>query len=265
MAGVSRTLRTRRPRGLTPALLSLAALLLTSIAGSHAELPGPGQWGVPDGEDHHVRPPGWDDFAQPEPPPVYIAPEYPLAAAFVPANSGNFSANGIVSYDYVVVHTQQGSYNGTISWFQNPAAVVSAHYVMRSVDGEVTQMVLDKDRAYHVGSSNKSALGIEHEGFVDDPGKWYTWATYRSSALLARWLTIKHAIPVERAHILGHVELPNQTHTDPGGGWDWELYMALIKDVVPPTEIAGVAVDRSKPCTLTANTATQVRATAMPG
>jgi N-acetyl-anhydromuramyl-L-alanine amidase AmpD len=102
-----------------------------------------------------------------------------------------------------------------------PDSVVSTHYVMRSVDGEVTQMVLDKDRAYHVGSSNRYALGIEHEGFVDDPGKWYTWATYSSSALLTRWLTIKHDIPVDRDHIVGHVELPNQTHTDPGGGWNW--------------------------------------------
>ncbi len=261
MASVSRRQRTRRPGGLTPALL----LVLLAPGGVYAQPPGPSQWSAPDGEDHHTRPPGWDLLAEPEPPPFYIAPEYPLAAAFVPAYSGNYSADGIVSYDYVVVHTQEGSYNGTISWFQNPSSVVSAHYVMRAVDGEVTQMVLDKDRAYHVGVSNKYALGIEHEGFVADPGKWYTWATYSESALLTRWLTIKHAIPVERAHIVGHVELPMTSHTDPGVGWDWDLYMALIKDVVGPTEIAGVAVDRSKPCTLTATTATQVQRTPMPG
>ncbi len=218
----------------------------------------------PDGHDSHERPPGWDSYAVPEPPPFWIAPEYPLAVAFIPANGNNFTPDGIDSYDYVVVHTMQGSYGGTISWFQNPSAIVSTQYVMRANDGEVTQMVLDKDRAYHVGNSNRYALGIEHEGYVEEPDKYYTWATYNSSAHLVRWLTIKHAIPVDREHIVGHSELPNQTHTDPGDGWNWDLYMPLIREVVPPSEIHGVVVDRSKACTLTAGAATQIKRTAMP-
>nr|WP_293172273.1 peptidoglycan recognition family protein [Nannocystis sp.] len=218
---------------------------------------------APDPEDHHERPAGWDSFAVPELPPVAIASEYPLAAGFVPANAANFLANGMESFDYVVVHTMQGSYGGTISWFQNPNSQVSTHYVMRSGDGEVTQMVLDKDRGYHVGATNRYALGIEHEGFVADPGKWYTWAMYNSSARLTRWLTIKHDIPVDRDHIVGHVELPNQSHTDPGPGWNWTLYMALIHELVAPGEIRGVAVDRTKACTLTAGVDTVIKRSAM--
>lgn len=260
------TSRSRLPVGLLTLLAALAAPVARADEPTDSPLQfGPWVYPEPDGHDSHERPPGWDIFAVPEPPPFWIAPEYPLAVAFIPANPGNFTANGLESFDYVVVHTMQGSYNGTISWFQNPMAVVSTHYVMRSNDGEVTQMVLDKDRAYHVGNSNRYALGIEHEGFVEDPNKWYTWATYSSSARLTRWLTIQHAIPVDRTHIVGHSELPSQTHTDPGGGWNWNLYMALIKEVVPPSEIHGVAVDRSKPCTLTANVATEVKRTAMPG
>ena len=125
-------------------------------------------------------------------------------------------------------------------------------------------MVLDKDKAYHVGNSNRYALGIEQEGFIDDPDKWYTWATYTSSARLTRWMAIKHGIPVDRQHIVGHSELPNQSHTDPGPGWNWNLYMPLITEVVPPSEIRGVTVDRSKPCTLTANVDTPLLRTAMP-
>ena len=219
---------------------------------------------VEDPEDHHVRPPGWDQLAHPGPEPQGLAPEYPLAVAFDPADPANFLANGIVSYDWVVVHTMQGSYSGTISWFKNPDAQVSTQYVMRSSDGEVTQMVLDKDRAYHVGSQNRYALGIEHEGFVDDPSQWYTWATYTSSARLTRWLTIKHDIPVDRDHIAGHSELPNQSHTDPGSGWNWTLYMALIREVVLPGEIRGVVVDRGAPCILIASTDTWLKRTAMP-
>ena len=252
-----------RSRPLALRSLSLVGCMLAPTL-ARAEPP-VWQWTpqAPDGEDPHTRPPGWDELAVPEPAPFYIAPEYPLAVAFTPAHSNNFTPDGIVSYDWVVVHTMQGSYAGTISWFQNPDAVVSTQYVMRHTDGEVTQMVLDKDRAYHVGNSNRYALGIEHDGYVDQPAKFYTWATYTSSALLTRWLTIKHAIPVDRTHIVGHVELPAQTHTDPGAGWNWDLYMALIKEVVPPSEIHGVVVDRDKACTLTASVATQLKRTAL--
>jgi len=240
----------------------LGVLLLVPQA-ARALPPGPWDLAEADGEDHHERPPGWDLYAVPELPPVAIAAEYPLAAGFVPANPGNYLVDGMESYDYVVVHTMQGSYAGSMAWFQNPNSKVSAHYVMRSVDGEVTQMVLDKDRGYHVGSMNRYSLGIEHEGFVDDPGKWYTWATYTSSARLARWLTLKHDIPVDRDHIVGHVELPNQTHYDPGKGWNWTLYMALVREVVPPGEIRGVAVDRSRACTLVASVDTVVKRSAL--
>lgn len=215
---------------------------------------------APDHEDHHHRPPAYDDPTLAVPPASGQEPEYPLAAAFIPADASNYTANGIVSYDYVVVHTMQGYYAGSISWFQNPAANVSAHYCMRAEDGELTQMVRHQDRAWHVGSSNSYALGIEHEGFVDD-ASWYTWEAYLSSARLARWLCEEYQIPVDRDHIVGHVELPAQTHTDPGPNWDWDLYMALVHDVVPEGEIHGVVVDQSQACTVTANADTWVKAT----
>lgn len=109
---------------------------------------------APDHEDHHHRPAIYDDPDFAVPPASGGAPDYPLAVAFTPADPSNYTNGGIVSYDYVVVHTMQGYYGGSISWFQNPAANVSAHYVMRSSDGEVTQMVRNDDRAWHVGNSN---------------------------------------------------------------------------------------------------------------
>ncbi|MCH9683908.1 MAG: N-acetylmuramoyl-L-alanine amidase [Deltaproteobacteria bacterium] len=219
----------------------------------------PGLHGA-DRVDHHHRPPQYDDPNLAVPPASGADPDYPLAVAFVPAHSSNYTAGGIVSHDFVVVHTMQGYYAGSQSWFQNPDANVSAHYVMRSEDGEVTQMVRHGDRAWHVGNSNAYAIGIEHEGFIDDVS-WYTWDTYLSSARLTRWLCEDLSIPVDRDHIVGHVELPNQTHTDPGPLWDWDLYMALIRDVVPQQQIHGVVVDRSLACTMTANADTWIKAT----
>ncbi|MCA9711430.1 MAG: N-acetylmuramoyl-L-alanine amidase, partial [Myxococcales bacterium] len=236
------------------------ALGLAWIPATAQGAPEPPWIAAPDHEDHHQRPPEYDDPNLAVPPASGADPEYPLAAGFVPADSSNYTANGIVSYDYVVVHTMQGYYGGSIAWFQNPAANVSAHYLMRSEDGEVTQMVRDVDRAWHVGSSNAYALGIEHEGFVAEP-QWYTWETYQSSARLTRFLCEKHAIPVDRDHVVGHVELPNQTHTDPGAYWDWDLYMALVRDVVPQGRVEGVVVDRAMACTVTATVDTWVKAT----
>jgi hypothetical protein len=131
---------------------------------------------------------------------------------------------------------------------------------MQASDGEITQMVGLADRAWHVGSQNSWSVGIEHEGFVDDPS-WYTWATYTSSALLTRWLAAYYGVPVDRDHIRGHVELPDQTHTDPGSYWNWDLYMALVHDVVPAARVEGVVVDRSKECTLVATTDTWLKRT----
>lgn len=214
-------------------------------------------------EDHHHRPASYNtpDFAMP---PASADPaEYPLAAGFVPADPSNYSAGGLTSYEYVVVHTMQGYYAGSISWFQNPSANVSAHYVMRAEDGEVTQMVRNADRAWHVGSENSWAIGIEHEGFVDDPA-WYTWETYLSSARLTRWLCDTYEIPIDRDHVVGHVELPNQTHTDPGQYWDWDLYMALIEDLTTHRTIEGYVVDATSPCLVTATTETWLKRTLEP-
>lgn len=207
----------------------------------------------------HAMPPEYLDPGI-EPPQGGGVAEYPLAVAFNEASPTNFTAGGIVAYDYIVVHTMQGYYGGSISWFQNPDANVSAHFVIRSEDGEITQMVHLADRAWHVGNNNAYAIGIEHEGFIDD-AEWLTWAMYAESARLARWIADDRDIPIDRDHIVGHVELPG-THTDPGPLWDWDLYMALVEDVVPGGVVQGVVVDAAQPCTLTANVDTWLKRTA---
>lgn len=152
--------------------------------------------------------------------------DYP-DALWVPADGANFAPGRAEALNKIVIHVTQGSYAGSISWFQNPEAQVSSHYVVRSSDGEVTQMVRDADTAYHARSANASSLGIEHEGYVDDPS-WFTDAMYRSSAKLTRHLADKHGIPLDREHIIGHSEAPGNDHTDPGPNWNWDTYMSLV-------------------------------------
>lgn len=148
-------------------------------------------------------------------------------AKWVPAHSSNFTSGRSQSIDTVVVHVTQGSYAGSISWYQNPESNVSAHYTIRSSDGEVTQSVRDADTAWHARNANSHSVGIEHEGYVDD-ASWFTDSMYRSSAALTKHLAAKHNIPKDRDHIVGHVEVPGNDHTDPGPHWDWDYYMELI-------------------------------------
>ncbi|MBX7081534.1 MAG: N-acetylmuramoyl-L-alanine amidase [Nannocystaceae bacterium] len=246
----------RRERFDAVALTVLAVVPIALGSARAAAEPPPG---APP-EDHHERPaqyaaPGWS-----LPPASALAPEYPLAAQFIEADPTNYSPGGMGTVQYVVVHTMQGSYEGSINWFLNPDADVSAHFCMRSADGEITQMVQLADKAWHVGTENAVAVGIEHEGFVDD-ASWYTWEMYRESAKLARWLADHFGLPLDRDHIVGHVELPNQTHTDPGPNWDWPLYMALVKDVVAADTIEGAIVDGSTPCPWVATQDTWIKTT----
>ena len=150
------------------------------------------------------------------------------------AYSGNYtSANRPSSnpINKIVIHVTQGSWSSAINWFKDSRAGVSAHYTVRSNDGFVGQSVQEKDIGYHAGNwtYNQTSVGIEHEGYVSDP-KWFTDAMYRSSAKLSAYLCKKYDIPMDRAHIIGHNEVPSATHTDPGGNWNWTKYMGYVQE-----------------------------------
>ncbi|MEV0720796.1 N-acetylmuramoyl-L-alanine amidase [Asanoa sp. NPDC050611] len=160
------------------------------------------------------------------------SPDHPTAT-WSPAHDDNFrDADREKSHpiDYVVIHMTQGSYSGTLAWFQNPASEVSAHYTVRSSDGALFQSVREKDIGWHAGNRdyNARSIGIEHEGFIDNPA-WFTDAMYRSSAALTRSLTEKYGIVRDRAHIVAHREVPGADHTDPGKYWNWTYYLQLVK------------------------------------
>ncbi|HSX62200.1 MAG TPA: peptidoglycan recognition family protein [Tahibacter sp.] len=147
------------------------------------------------------------------------------------------------SISAVAIHTMQGSYAGSISWFQSNPYSVSAHYLIRSSDGQVTQMVREAQAAHHIGAENGYTLGIEHEGYVNN-ASWYTTAMYNASSALTRHFCSRHGINCATAYngaahsgvvvlsssikIKGHQHFPNNTHTDPGINWDWRRYYTLL-------------------------------------
>ncbi len=189
-------------------------------------------------------------------------------ATFYGAYSENYSQASRPSSNRitkVVIHVMQGSWSSAINWFKDSRAGVSCHYNIRSSDGFIGQSVREKDIAYHAGywPTNQGSVGIEHEGYVSDPGRWFTDTMYRSSAKLTAYLCKKYGIAISRTNIIGHFEVPgcsgpgggSACHTDPGSGWNWTKYMDLVRQYAgentqsgqeeQPAAASGIIVDNT--------------------
>ena len=146
-----------------------------------------------------------------------------------PAYRGNYSNRdrGAPTIDYIIIHIAQGSYSGTIGWFQDWRANVSAHYVVGRA-GRVAQCVRNEDIAWHAGNwtYNRKSIGIEHAGYA---GQWWTDRTYRSSARLSAYLCRRFNIPVDRQHIRGHGSVPGVATRCPGRRFNWDRYLRLVR------------------------------------
>jgi len=203
--------------------------------------------------------------------PVHASADYG-PAIWNPAANCNYTAGRTAPVTHVTIHTTQGSYASTISWFQNCSAQVSAHYVVRSSDGQITQMVKESDKAWHVGNSNGYTVGIEHEGYISDPSTWYTSAMYNASAALTRDILASrglaqkvfdgsggwNAVPADSVYdVKGHVNYASQSHTDPGSGWDWARYKSLVAN--GSTGGGGATTTLSWPVVQYGNTGERVR------
>jgi N-acetylmuramoyl-L-alanine amidase len=138
--------------------------------------------------------------------------------------------------DYIIIHDTEGGWQGTLNLVQDPNWV-SWQDTMRSADGKTWQHLKHNDVAWQAGNwyVNMHSIGIEHEGRAAQGATWYTEVMYRNSARLVRYLAHQHRIPLDRAHIIGHDQVPGTIpstvrgmHWDPGPYWDWEHYFTLL-------------------------------------
>ncbi len=158
----------------------------------------------------------------------------PKATQYVNYDLADRPRDGL-SIDYLLVHNTECTYETCVNLLKGPR-FVSWHYTLRSEDGHVAQHVATRNVAAHAGNwyVNMHSVGFEHEGFAAQPGQWYTEAMYRSSADLVGYLAEKYDIPLDRAHVIGHDQVPTSTHWDPGPYWDWEHYMKLLDAPIRP-------------------------------
>lgn len=173
-----------------------------------------------------------------------------LACRFIPAAYQQYSSSpyNYGNYDlanrpkdgldirYIIIHDTESSYASAINTFQTQS-YVSANYVIRSSDGQITEMVRPQNVAWQAGNwyINTHSIGIEHEGVAVQGATWYSEPMYRASARLVKYLAKKYNIPLDRAHILGHDNVPGtrasgqgSMHWDPATYWNWAHYFDLL-------------------------------------
>lgn len=139
------------------------------------------------------------------------------------------------SIDYIVIHSTEGHYQPSVNLVLDPTYLAWS-YTIRSSDGHVAQHLEPDDVGWHAGNwyVNMHSIGIEHEGFAGTAA-WFTETMYQSSAALVRHLAQEHDVPLDRAHVIGHDQIPGvlagatrSVHWDPGPYWDWDHYFELL-------------------------------------
>jgi N-acetyl-anhydromuramyl-L-alanine amidase AmpD/N-acetylneuraminic acid mutarotase len=107
-------------------------------------------------------------------------------------SSGSDSDGYIPSKTFA--QNQMLAYTAAINFFKDASSQVSAHYIV-GPNGEIHEMVKDKDIAYHATYYNPRAIGIECAGFG---GRSQTWNPQLTSSLvkLVAWLCAKYHISV---------------------------------------------------------------------
>jgi len=143
--------------------------------------------------------------------------------------SPNKSARGGIKPQYIVIHCQEGSQDGSIAWFKNPKSQVSAHYLI-SKKGDIVCMVKTEDKAWHAMNFNPMSIGLELEGKDCTKAAWTTEIQLEKVAELTAALMKKYVIPLN--HIVGHndplLKKYGNNHFDPGI-FPWDHFKELIK------------------------------------
>ena len=173
----------------------------------------------------------------------------PRGTADYPASvwrpSPNFNSRGGIPVSLVVIHTCEGNYAGCWGWLRNSASGASAHYVVKENGAEITQLVREASRAWHVAASyacsraggaqcnrngmstNTFSVGIEHAGFASQSS--FQSGMIEASAKLTCDITKSHGVPRDRNHIVSHGQLQPWNRTDPGPNWPWSHYIDRVK------------------------------------
>jgi N-acetyl-anhydromuramyl-L-alanine amidase AmpD len=185
-----------------------------------------------------------------------------MSADYAPAiwrPSPNYNARPAgTDVSMIIIHTCEGSYSSCWSWLVNSASGVSAHYVVNESGSEISQLVTEANRGWHIGASydcnlnggvmcgangqsvNNFSVGIEHGGFASQTS--FPAGQIDASAKLSCDITKGQGIVRDSYHIVAHGRLQPATRTDPGPNWPWSTYISKIQSYCGTTT-TGLIVD----------------------
>ncbi|HEX5746864.1 MAG TPA: N-acetylmuramoyl-L-alanine amidase [Archangium sp.] len=191
-----------------------------------------------------------------------------MSADYAPAifrASPNYNARPSgTDISMIVIHTCEGGYSGCWSWLTNSSAGASAHYVVNESGSEITQLVAETNRAWHVAASydcglngsvmcglngssvNNFSVGIEHGGYASQSS--FPTGQIDASAKLSCDISRDRTVVRDSYHIVAHGRLQPYNRTDPGPNWPWSTYISKVKsycgDGTPPPA-TGLIIDNN--------------------
>ena len=173
------------------------------------------------------------------------APDYASAVWRPSPNFDTRPADSTGAIHAVIIHTCETNYASCWGWLVNPVSRVSAHYTVSEDGAEISQLVGEPNRAWHIAAlyecglnrrhdcrlngvqSNHFTVGVEHAGFASQDS--FPDTQIDASAALVCDITRDRAIPRDWQHILGHGQLQPANRTDPGPNWPWVPYLHRIQ------------------------------------
>jgi N-acetylmuramoyl-L-alanine amidase len=161
---------------------------------------------------------------------------------FIDCPSPNFDERAAPVSMIVLHYTGMADAASAIARLSDPAAKVSAHYLV-SEDGQILRMVDESKRAWHAGRSywrgtrdiNSASIGIE----IVNPGHEFGYRPFAEEqidALLPLVADIKDRHGIGRGNVVGHSDIAPTRKQDPGELFPWHRLAKLRLALPRPTK-----------------------------
>lgn len=133
----------------------------------------------------------------------------------------------------IVIHTEQGYENGTVTWFHNPDSNVSSNWGV-ALDGTIDRIVDESNTAWANGNfeSNSRNISIELEDNRDPDGVTRTQEQYDSVAKLIADASRRYGFSINRETVKGHNEVYPYSHPECPGNVDLDNVVARANEIL---------------------------------
>lgn len=162
--------------------------------------------------------------------------------SIVETPSPNFNERQLPVSMIVLHYTGMQSAEAALARLTDPAAEVSAHYLIDE-DGTIHRLVAEDKRAWHAGQShwrgitdvNSASIGIE----LVNPGHEFGYREFAPAqieALVPLLAEIKDRYEITRGNIVGHSDIAPTRKQDPGELFPWAQLARLRLALPRPTK-----------------------------